>query len=50
LLSTYSLAWAILPSDEFHQITQTFGNTTVNEFDRSIVRFLLIKYHKFYVD
>ncbi len=30
VLSTYSLAWAILPLDEFQLVTQNFSNTTVN--------------------
>jgi len=30
IFSTYSLAWAILPLDEFIPVTQIFANTTVN--------------------
>jgi hypothetical protein len=30
VFSTYSLAWAILPLDEFRLVTQEFENTTVN--------------------
>jgi hypothetical protein len=30
VFSTYSLAWAILPLDEFQPVTQEFSNTIVN--------------------
>jgi len=30
VFSTYSLAWAILPLDEFQLVTQEFSNTIVN--------------------
>ena len=35
VFSTYSFAWAVLPSNEFNLVTQNFSNTQVNNLFKS---------------